>query len=233
MKLIGFHQLLNPNTTSILGFNIYKLGGYISVIYLMLNLIMCNMSIYYSRYDFFSAARYILFMFALFFTMIKMWFIIIKCDVLWEFLSFTSLDFLSYSGHKKYFLVNARKISIKISYIFTMFWVAFVVLVVVSPIIMKNNYLNIKTKDRKHNLYRYNELNLLFPVSTEFYNENFNVFYLFEIIAVMSYGYSMIIFDILIVSFCITTAFQLRTIASSYNTLGYNHTNTDQIKSKL
>jgi len=232
MKLIGFYQLLHPNATNIFGCTISKLGGYISVLFLILTILMCNMSIYHSRYDFAVVVRYIMIMFAQFFTMIKMMYVITKSDVLWKFISFTSIDFLSYSGHQKYILINARTKSIKISNIFTVFWIVFVALLILPPIIIEDNYLNVKSKDNTLNQYRYSVLNLLFSVSIQFYNDNFNIFYLFEAISLTIYGYSKIIFDCMVISFCITISFQLKMIASSYKTLGYNHTNTDQIKSK-
>lgn len=234
MKIIGFYQLLDPNATAIYGCKICKLGGYISVLFLILDILMCNISIYHSRYDFAVVVRYIMIMFAQIFTMIKILFVITKSDVIWKLISFTSIDFLSYSGHQKCILMNARTKSIRISNIFTMFWIVFVALLVVPPIIINdNNYLNIKSKDSTLNQYRYNVLNLLFSVSTQFYNDNFNVFYLFETMSLTLHGYSMVIFDCMLISFCITISFQLKMIASSYKTLGYNDTNTDQIKSKL
>lgn len=232
MKIIGLYQLLNPNATTLFGYNIYKLGGFISILYLTLNIIMCNISIYYSQYDFTAVVRYIMFIYATFFVIIKISFLIIKSDILWNFISFTSINFLSYSGHQKYFLMNARIISLIISNVFAILWAAFIALWIFSPIVIKDSYLNIKSKNSTYMQYRYNMLNLLFPVSTQFYNDNFTVFYLFETIILTIYGYSMIVFDCLIISFCLTIVFQLRTIASSYSTLGYNHTN-NQIKSKL
>jgi len=233
MKLIGLYQLLDPNSTTKFGYNIYKLGGYISVLFLILNIIMCSMSIYHSRYDFSMVVRYIMIMFAQIFTMVKMWFVICKSDVLWKFISFTSTDFLSYSGHQKNILMKARTKSIKISNMFTMFWISFVAILVLPPIIINDNYLNIKSKDGTHNQYRYSVLNLLFSVSTQFYNDNFNIFYLFEAICLTIHAYSMIIFDCMIISFCITISHQLKMIASSYNSLGYNHTNNNKNISKL
>jgi len=233
MKLIGFHQLLDPNAITKFGYNIYKVGGYMNVLFLILNIIMCNMSIYHSRYDFSMIIRYIMIMFAQFFTMVKMWFVISKSNVLWKFISFTSTDFLSYSGHQKNILMKARTKSIKISNIFTMFWIVFVAILILPPIITNDNYLNIRSKDSTYNQYRYSVLNLLFSVSTQFYNDYFNIFYLYEAYSLMIYGYSMIIFDCMVISFCITISYQLKMIASSYSTLGNNHTNTHTNISKL
>jgi len=232
MKLIGLHQLINPNSKTLFGYSIYKLGGFILILHLLLNIIMCNISIYYSLYDFTAVVKYIMFMSAIFFNIIKISFVIIKSDVLWNFISFTSIKFLPYSGHQRYLLMNARIISIIISNISAILWTAIISIWIFSPIIIQDNYLNIKSKNSTYK-YRYNMLNLIFPVSTQFYNDNFKVFYLFETITLMVIGYSMVIFDCFLISFCITIAFQLKMIASSYSALGYNHTNNNQIKSKL
>jgi len=87
--------------------------------------------------------------------------------------------------------------------------------------------MNVKSKDDTYSQYRYNMLNLIFPVSDQFYNNNFIVFYLLESIALIAYGFSMMIFDNLAVSLCITITYQLKSIALSYSTLGYNHIDTD------
>lgn len=234
MKYIGFHQLLNPNAKTLYGYNIYKLGGYMSILYLLLHIIMCIISIYYSRFDFTAVIRYIMFMFASFFSSIKMWFAITKSDVLWKFLNFTSIDFLSYSGHQKFILMKARSKSIMISNIFTVLWAVLIALWGLPSIITNDSYyLNDKSKDKTLNQYRHNVFNLIFPVTTKFYNDNFYIFYLYEIVPLMIFGYVMVIFDYLIIGFCVTIAFQLKTIASSYNELGYYHTNTDQISKLL
>jgi hypothetical protein len=223
MKITGLYQLLNPNTTKLFGVNFYKLCGSISVLYLALVLVMCNMSIYYSLNDLAEVVKYVMLIIATLFALIKMYFIIRNSDMLWEFIGFTSIDLLSYNGHQRAILVDARTISIKVSKIIISVWIIVIMIWILSPIIISDNYINIKSKNTTYNRYRYNMLNLLFPVSNEFYNANFKLFYLLEMMALFCYGYSMMSFDYLVISMCIAIAYQLKMIAMSYSMLGYNN----------
>lgn len=222
MKITGLYQLLNPNTSKLFGVNFYKLSGSISVLYLSLVMVMCNISVYYSLSDFAEVVKYLMLIIATLFALIKMYFIIRNSDALWEFVGFTSIDLLPYGGHQRAILVDARSISIRVSKIITSVWVAVITIWILSPIIINGNYINVKSNNGTYNRYRYNMLNLLFPVSDEFYNENFKLFYLLETVALLFYGYSMMSFDYLVISMCITITYQLKTIAMSYSTLGYD-----------
>lgn len=225
MKITGLYQLLNPNTSKLFGRNInfYKLCGLISVLYLALVLVMCNISIYYSLNDFAEVVKYIMLIIATLFALIKMYFIIRNSDVLWKFIEFTSIDLLSYSGHQRAILVDARTISMKVSKFIISVWIIVITIWILSPIIISGNYINVKSKNATCNRYRYNMLNLLFPVSDQFYNDNFKLFYLLETVALIFYGYSMISFDYLMISMCIAISYQLKMIAKSYSTLGYKN----------
>lgn len=232
MKLTGLYQLLNPENPKSFGCNIFKLGGILAVVYLILIIIMCNLSIYYSLNDFTEVVKYIMLIIATLFASTKMCFVILYSNELWKCISFTSIDYLSYKGHKKYMHIKARKLSKSISNIFTLAWIAVILVWILSPIIIKDNFMNVKSKDDTYNQYRYNMLNLIFPVPAQFYNNNFKVFYFFESIALIVYGYSMMVFDCLVISMCITITYQLKSIALSYSTLGYKDIDTG-FKSKL
>lgn len=227
MKLTGLYQLLNPDTPKSFGCNIFKLGGTLAVVYLTLVFIMCNLSMYYSLNDFTETVKYFMLIIATLFALIKMSFIIFNANALWNFISFTSIDYLTYRGQQKYMLINARKLSISISNIFTLSWIAIISVWVLFPIITKDNFMNVKSKDGTYSQYRYNMLNLMFPVSAQFYNNHFIVFYFLESIAVIVYGYSMVVFDNLVISVCITITYQLKSIALSYSALGYNNIDAD------
>jgi len=227
MKLTGLYQLLNPDTPKFFGCNIFKLGGTLGAVFLILTFLMCNLSIYYSLNDFTEAVKYFMLIIATVFAFTKMSFIVLNSNALWNLICFTSIDYLTYRGQQKYMLIFARKLSISISNIFTLSWIVVISVWVLFPIIIKDNFMNVKSKDDTFSQYRYNMLNLIFPVSAKFYNNNFIVFYLLESIALISYGYSMVVFDNLVVSLCITITYQLKSIALSYSTLGYDNIDID------
>lgn len=224
IKQIGLYQLLNPNTpTKPLGCNIFKLVAVLSLLYLTLTNVMCNISIYYILNDFTEVVKYIMLVFATLFAVMKMYFVIRKSHKLWELIRFTCIHFLPYRGHQKNILIEAREVSIKISKIITLGWITIIIVWILSPIFMQGNYINVMSKDgTSYRRYRYNMLSLIFPVSAQFYNENFKWFYSIEMIATLMYGYSMVIFDCLVISMCITMTYQLKMIALSYSTLGHN-----------
>lgn len=234
MKVVGSYQLLNPNTpTKPFGCNVFKLAGILSLMYLTLVVMLCYLSIYYLLYDFTEVVKYTMLIIATSFALLKLYFIIRKSNRLWEFIRFTSIDFLPYHGHQKNILIDARAVSMKMSKIITLGWITIIIVWILSPIIIPGNYINVKSKDGKtYNRYRYNMLNLIFPISAEFYNNNFRLFYLLETIALILYGYSMMVFDCLVISMCLTITYQLKMIALSYSKLGHNDIKTDS-KSKF
>lgn len=228
MKATGVYQLFDPNTHKLFGCNVFKLGGVIEIIYLALVIVACFTSVYYYLYDFVLVVKYIVFTIAALFAFVKLYFIIRNADALWEFVSFTSIHFLSFGNRRESVLVRARSISITISNVYTISWIFVLAVYVFPPIIaVGDNRIRIKTNDVAHDEYRYNVLNLiLFPVTVEFYNDNFTLFYLIETTALIFYCHSMLIYDCLIISMCITIKHQLKTIALSYSELGHNDVNT-------
>lgn len=232
MKIIGLYKLLDPKTSKLLGVNVFKLYSILPILYLLLINIMYCMSIYYSRNDFTEVIKYTSVLVATFYSMVKLCYFIKNSDALFELISFASIHFLSYCSHKKSTLIKGRKISKIVSNTFTFSWIAITIVWMLSPIMMKNNYLIVKKHNSTYEQYHYNMLNIIFPVTTKFYNDNFFIFYAIESILIIIYGYVMVIYDFLVVSTCITIIYQLKLILSSYSNLGYDSTSTD-FKSKL
>lgn len=232
MKAMGLYQLLNPKTTKLFGYNIFKLGSIILIIYLILIIGMYIMSIYYSRYEITEIFKYASVLVATTFALIKICLIIRNCDAFWEFLNFTSIRFLSFSGHQRTILIRAREISMRLTTIFTVSWFAIAVVWILSPIIIKDNYINVKFNNGTFEQYRYNMLNLIFPVTGQFYNDNFLIFYFIETILLILYCFIMNIYDFLVITMCITISYQLKVITKSYSELGHRNTNND-FKSEL
>jgi len=232
MKLTGLYQLLDPNTVKLFGYNIFKLGGILVIVYLAFVLLASSMSIHY-LYDFTAIVKYILTIVAMLFAMIKMYFIIRNSDLLWEFIGFTSIHFLSFDDHRKNILINARTISLTATNTFTIHWIFISAVYIFPSIIVEDNYIKIKSENETYNEFRYNVINLKYPVTAEFYNNNFLMFNLIEILTILFYFHSMIIYDYLIISMCIAITYQLKTISLSYSELGYNDVYADDLISKF
>lgn len=196
------------------------------MLYLILIIGMYLMSIYYSRHEINEIIKYVSILVATLFALIKICLIVRNSDALWEFVNFTSITFLSFSGHQRNILIKAHEISLMISNLFTVSWFVIAVVWIVSPLIVKDNYINVKFKNGTYENYRYNMLNLIFPVTAKFYNNNFYVFYLIETIVIFLYCYITNIYDFLVITMCINISYQLRTIKTSFNKIGNNHNST-------
>lgn len=227
MKTIGLYQLLNPNAPKLFGYNVSKLGSFIILVYVTLVTLICLLSIHYSLYDFSAVIKYVSILLPVSFLWVIIYFVNRNSDVLWEFISSTSIHFLSYSGHQRNILTEARVISRIVSNITKIVWMIAAFVWIMAPIIIQDSYINVKFKNKKHVWYRYNMINLLFPVTADFYNDNFYIFYFIETLALIFYDTFNLIFDCLIISICITITYQLKMIALSYKRLGYNYNNTD------
>lgn len=232
MKLTGLYQLLDPNTPKLCGFNGFKIGSIIALLILVTTFVMCNISIYYVMEDFTEVVNYSMVIVATSLVIFKLYFVIRNSATLWEFISFTSVDFLSYDGHQKAIIDRARTISIAISNSFAFIWTAIIFVWMSLPIIKKGDYFNVKSTNGTYRQYQFNSLNLVIPVSAGFYNENFLWFYFIESIPLMIYSYSMMIYDCLVISIGITIAYQFKTVASSFRKLGHDNINAYHVKSK-
>lgn len=108
LKSTGLYHLMDPNVLKLFGYNVFKLGSSLLLLCVSLAILMCCISIYYSQNDFNEIIKFIAIIIPTSHALINLCFVIRNSDVLWEFISFTSIHFLSYSGHQKNVLTNAR-----------------------------------------------------------------------------------------------------------------------------
>lgn len=235
MKLIGFYQLLNPKTpTKLFGYNVFRLVGKMSLLYIVLMIVACIISIYYALYDSEAVINYTMIIVVNCLALFKLYFIIRNANVLWDLMSVTFIDFLPYSGHYKSILIRARALSTKTSTIVSLCWLAVISVWILTPITIQGNYMLVKSKDlQSYSRYRCNVANLIYPVTDEFFNDNFGVFYLLETVLSIVYGYAMMAFDFLIISMGLTIIYQIKMVALSYSSLdGHNNIIKTDLKSK-
>lgn len=223
MKSIGFYQMLSPHTIKLFGFNIFK---YLTITYLILHIILLIvyvLNMYHFLDDINELAKYILLISSGTATLFKLFSIIRNSNALWKCIQLTSVDNLSYKYHNKQILESGRKLTKFLTSHFAFWWFMSVVVWNTAPLFIKNYYIRVKVDNEIH-LYRYNVLNLVFPVSSEFYNRNFLVYYIIESTITMILGHSILIYDVLTISMCITLKYQLKTIANSYQTFDIGET---------
>lgn len=213
MKLMGLYQILNPNTAKVCGNNPFRVAGTAATLYLSAMYALCASSLYSSLTHSAGAVVNSALMFLITsFTLIKLYFIFRHADALWQFVGFSSVDFLTYGGHRRDALAAARTVSVAVTYAFALLWGTVSTSSALSPILRPAE---------SDGRYRGNVLNFVYPVSDELYNDNFAVFYSIETTALACYVYTMVVYDCLVISAAVVVAFQLKTIASSYSDLGH------------
>jgi len=156
------------------------------------------------------------------FAMYKYYFIIKNAKTIWNFAHMMSTNFLCYKDHTKEIYKVARTRCSTITLISLALWSSIVLYWSLSPILSNNSYLKVKFEDGVHN-YRLNVLGLIYPVTDTFYNKYFHVFFIIETVLTILWGKMMWVFDILMITVCISIEYQLKTISESYSGLGLNH----------
>jgi len=224
MRITGLYQLLIPSKGSkLLNFNIYTIVFIVQILILSLNTIMCLFSIYFCIHDLNQIFNYTIVIFAGNFAIFKYYFIIKNAKPIWNFMHYMmSTNFLSYKDHTNEIYKIGRTRSSTIILISFGFWSSNVLYWSLSAILNNNSYLQIKVEDVIYN-YRSNVVGLIYPVTDTFYNKNFHLFFITETIFLINWGQMMWVFDILMITVCISIEYQLKTIANSYGSLGLSH----------
>lgn len=220
MKITGSYQLLMPSHgLKFFNTNIYKIAFIVQILFLTIAAIMGVFSIYSCRNNVNQIIHYIIVIFAIYFAIYKYYFIIKNSKIIWDCMHMMSTNFLSYNDHTKEIFKIARTRSSTLILISLSLWSSIVLYWSLSAILIHSSYLKIK---HEHGIYKYrsNALGLVFPVTDTFYNKYFIVFYTTESIFLLFWGQMMWVFDILMISICISIEYQLKTIADSYSLLG-------------
>lgn len=218
MKITGFYHLISPGAPKYFGFNIYKVTAAIEVMTGVFAITMLFLSSYYYLDNTNELMSHFMLVVAIFFSSLKIFWVSRNSETIWNNMDMTCIHFLSYTGHKKEILKNARAKSILTTILFVILWSTVTVAWSISPFFVKDVYLNVKFKDETRR-FRYNSLNYVYPISEEFYNEHFLYFYVVEMLSVVFWGHGTVAYDTFVISICITIAFQLKTIAVSYISL--------------
>eukprot|EP00102_Acyrthosiphon_pisum_P023960 XP_016661170.1 PREDICTED: odorant receptor 46a-like isoform X2 [Acyrthosiphon pisum] len=102
---------------------------------------------------------------------------------------------------------------------YVVLWIVVFIAWILTPFIVQNSYLRVEARNMTYH-YRTNILNLVYPAPDKFYNANFIMYYNIELTISIVWAHSTIIFDILLISMCITIEYYLKTIANTFSTLG-------------
>lgn len=223
LEMIGFYEV---SSVIVFGLNLFKIVSIFEILVLTATSSFCFINIFYCLDDINEVTKFSLLIVALVITCCKLYCIVQNVEKIWTCIRLTSIDSLSYKYHSVKTLNMGRTNSKATAIFFLCLRVAVVATWIMSPFCVNGYYVKRRIGNRIH-LYRYNSLNLVFPVTGEFYNDHFTTYYSFESAPFLFWGHANMTFDTLLVLMIITISYQLRTVANSYSTFTAIH---DHIK---
>lgn len=227
MKLIGFYQFLH-------GPKAYGVFFRVCItIYLLFLPSILIMSLYYcSVNNINGSVHYLICLMSTILASFKINCFRLNIQEIWNCIIAMSTDRLSYEYHDELLLDMGRNKSKSYAIFFIFIWVSSISIWILSPFFLNEYVHNIKIGDNIYH-YRYNTLNWILPVTDQFYNEHFNIYYVLETLSVICGVYCSIVFDVLLISFCVSIRYQLKTISKSYSTITDVHIGNFQIAFKF
>lgn len=218
MKIIGFYQVLRG--PKVHGVDIVKCIIKICItMYLIFTLIMIILCLYYcSVHNINESVHYLICLASVVLLIYKMYFFNVNIHRIRDYVNSTSIDHFVYRHHRALLLDEGRTKSNSYSIFFISIWVTSIGIWFLSPLLVDNYYIHVKVGDEIHH-YRFNAINFIFPVTDRFYNGHFGTYYIVEISPMICGVFCSMVFDVFVISFCVTIRYQLRTIADSYSTL--------------
>lgn len=219
-KIIGVHQMLDPNGPKIFSYNIFLIIVTffitIELILLFFNLVGVIYWINDRSQASFQITIFINFSFSCYFMIILIrntakirCCINVACD-----------DFLKFEHYKHIFFTEFQLKSILISNIFALTRTILLLLMSVIPTIFYKNYINLEALNGTLQSYRLSAFNIFFPVTSDTYNRYFILFHLFEFLFGLIYVIFTLSFDSIFISICYAICCHLKTTNKALETLG-------------
>jgi len=229
MKITGLYQLLSPRGSKMYGLNIFRCIAVVQILILLIVQLWLIIHICYYDYGIYQVMQYIMFIVVGFASILKIYYMVRCSSNIWDCIQLTSVHVLSYHYHNRRILEIGRMKSKSFSTIFGYLWLGLTASYLLSPFVLNNLYINVNGENVIY-YYRFNVLNLIFPVNDKFYNEHFATYFFIEATIGIMWGYSMLVVDTILIPMCITFSYQLKTIGDSYSTFGFVH---DHLTGKL
>lgn len=222
VEYIGLFKTLNPHGPKIYDVNIYKTIAKVEILFLTVALVMGIFSMYYTLNDANPFFFYLMVVVGIFDFSLNHIYVIKYSDAIWDFMSVTKLDFLSFKTLKfeKFKYKMATTISLMSCLFIGVAWI------LLPFILQQDSYLTIHYKNDSYH-YHYTSLNFITPVTTEFYNKNYVYFYIFDSIVVFCCLHTLIFYDFIVLTMCICIECQLSRIANAFSEFDYADKSTN------
>lgn len=232
LKRFFFYQLLDPNTAKIFKWNIYKCIHVVFIVTILSFIIFSLVSFLTEtkeslKYIDLSSIIYTYFNFVL--SLFKILRVLYKSDTIWDLLNVTRTDFLKSKPCRIYMktMYEYRETSIKISnYIFRYFLMVFIIWMSF-PVILKI-FMMPKNPNQRHT----NIFNLHYPVSVNFYNQCYFMFYFMELIIETFIAYAATTVDIFLISISLVIISQYEVLRQALESVGQDDKCGILLKSK-
>lgn len=220
LKIAKMFEIFDPKSIKIRGYNVYQIINFVFIFINSMATVGSGWSVYCCLEDYYNAVQYLLISVVYIYNSYKTYYLIRYSDAIWSCIDLTSIDFLSYGRYQTDILRMGRAGCIRFTNFLAVLWVGACFSWMISPLLIKN-YLLGDEQYKDGTINHLNVFNILFPVSIEFYNNNFILFYVMECIVMAYNSYILILFDIVIFPFFMTIYIQLKTISMAYKTIGY------------
>ncbi|KAL4083387.1 hypothetical protein QTP88_028711 [Uroleucon formosanum] len=221
-KMIGLHQMLDPETVKYRGVNIYHIAMVGVFLYVIVtSVIMILSGLYYWSVNIPISMDYFCKLVFAWYVMYKMFFVIRHSNDMWNCLSITRYDFTSFGNRNRHIVYRWRERLAWLTkiYAFTYFMACFSYLAF--TLAFNKDKSPVKNHDGSIGYYRQNILNLYIIVSDETYNGNYWMFYIVESFGPYFLTISLLIFDYLLITLCFSICCQMQIICSAFDSVGH------------
>lgn len=223
-KSLGVYQMLDPNTEKYLGrHNVYR------CVFIMLVFYNCLISmtaflngLYYWSNHTMESIFYFGMGLNILYISYKMCLLLNNSKEIWDCLSITQYDFMTYGHRDRRILDFWRKRSIGITYIITIILFLFTCFYVMYPLIFSGRFVVMKNHDGSSSNYRLNVLNLCSFIPEQTYNTHYNVFYIIETVSCVFSIFCSLAFDLNLMTLCLAITCQLEMIFSAFKSVTHN-----------
>lgn len=230
-KLTALHQIFNPDSTKIYGYNVYHILIVLVLLYIFTISMLLVVSLYYIMNDIIEVSLYMGYIGNFMFSSLKIINIIYYSEDIWKFTRVTNSSFMTYKHYNQKIYHSFKKRLTLLITIYLIVTCTDLFSLGLTPFIFNDIPVVIQRVNGSIGKYRTNIYNFFTFFPADKYNENFYVIYLIEFLSLSSYIYFTIIFDILIFMMTIALSCQLEVISDAISSVGHHTYAPENVKS--
>lgn len=223
-KIIGFYQMVDPNSTTLFGYNVYHFIHIICIIF-STTMTLIGLSGFFFKTEFareygFKDMQMSFYLACITVGNLKLAIIIVNAKKLWDLFKVAHESFLSskYCKNNYFKIVNRGKQFTRIFpwYSFLFFMTAFSWITL--PKIIDNHNTS-KEININENTHRNNIVNLRYPISVITYNMHYHIIYALESVLCVYCTYGLVTFDLFLIALLQLISVQYEIVLSAYENL--------------